>query len=735
MRTRLGARGRALATALAAVAVAAAPAAQAAEPPADYDAIAGLSEPQYDTQRDVHRVPMADGTELYVEVVRPKADGRFPVILEASPYHGTLADRDGTRILPEPRNAAGKSIGLTGYFAPRGYAVVMMDLRGTGRSQGCLDHLGSKDASDLARILEWAGTQAWSNGRVGMTGHSYVGSTPSVAAAQDPDATYLKTIVPSAGLASMYDHQFQGGVPYFLQWAGPQWAYAYLATTRHLPPVGKEPVQSSNTGDDFGNNTQYDGCQAPQSALVSGEDQLSGRYADWHAERDHRAGGTAYEGSVFLVHGVNDNAARVPAMQWFTDRGGRPQDKLWLGQWDHGSNCCPTRRAMHWTYALHAWFDRELAQRDVETGPNVELFLADGTFEEARTGARTEVLTADAWPGSTQALRLGTSGDGALVAAPSTRARVPGSRGRGRPPAHAGRAAEAGQAGSVSFAGDPRGHADPARVGAAEFTTGPLAEDLVLAGVPKLRLSASTTAPRVHLIATLYDELPDGHRRRITQFSINPELRAGEDRREPVVPGQRYDLEPTAMAMAHHARAGHELVLRVTTSDPDKVPSFAVDPHVTVFTGPGATALELPVVADAVLHSDPLNPGAEGPAQPTVSGQVTVPAPGGGVRSAATSAFFEFEVLPDHDNARMAVRVEPRELADMDTYLQRRRADGTWEAVPGGVGESFNLTSETMAVERPAPGTYRVEVHGFATPPANPVELRVRFYNGAGEAG
>ncbi len=69
-------------------------------------------------------------------MVRPRAEGRYPVILEASPYHGTLADRDGTRILPEPRDAGGRSRGLTGYFAPRGYAVVMMDLRGTGRAVG-----------------------------------------------------------------------------------------------------------------------------------------------------------------------------------------------------------------------------------------------------------------------------------------------------------------------------------------------------------------------------------------------------------------------------------------------------------------------------------------------------------------------------------------------------------------------------------------------------------------------
>ena len=70
-------------------------------------------------------------------------------------------------------------------------------------------------------------------------------------------------------------------------------------------------------------------------------------------------------------------------MQWFTNRAGRAGDKLWLGQWDHGIGCCPNRRGEQWTAALHAWFDRQLAGRDVETGPAVEVFMSDGTFEEA----------------------------------------------------------------------------------------------------------------------------------------------------------------------------------------------------------------------------------------------------------------------------------------------------------------------------------------------------------------
>src|SRR5687767_11550571 len=61
-----------------------------------------LTQPKYETERTVVKLPAFDGKLLYIEIVRPKADRRFPVILEASPYHGTLADRDGTRIFPDP---------------------------------------------------------------------------------------------------------------------------------------------------------------------------------------------------------------------------------------------------------------------------------------------------------------------------------------------------------------------------------------------------------------------------------------------------------------------------------------------------------------------------------------------------------------------------------------------------------------------------------------------------------
>ena len=278
---------------------------------------------------------------------KPKAEGHWPVILEASPYHGTIADRDGTRILPGPKNADGEPIGLTGYFAPRGYAVVMMDLRGTGRSQGCLDHLGDKDARDLEQVVEWAASQDWSNGRVGMTGHSYVGSTPSVAAAQNP--TGLKTIVPSAGLASMYHHQFQAGVPYMLQWTGVQWSYNYLTVAADLPPVGAEPVQGANTGDDFGNNPEETGCGAPHSALDRGRGpvlrplrRLAPR-ARLEPRRD--------EGRHPGLRRPRRQRQRRPrsARSSGSSSAGTRRTSCGSGQWDHGVGCCPNRRGIQWT--------------------------------------------------------------------------------------------------------------------------------------------------------------------------------------------------------------------------------------------------------------------------------------------------------------------------------------------------------------------------------------------------
>jgi len=553
----------------------------------DYTKTANLSQPTY---TDIERIEVPfitkDGTDLHIEVVKPKGATNLGVILESSPYHGTLYERTGTRILPLPLDKEGNPVGLTGYFPQRGYAVVMHDLRGTGKSGGCLNHLGAEDQSDLKEVIEWAASQPWSNGRVGMTGHSYVGSTPMIATKLNPKG--LVTIVPSAGLAKMYDHQFQGGVPFFLQLAGPIHGYQSLAVDSVLPPGLPTSLGGGATGDDFGNHPQKAVCGLQDNAATAGPSLYFGQETDFHRERDATKEATAWKGHVFLVHGVNDQAARISAMDWFTQRKDRAGDKLWIGQWDHGIGCCPNQRGIQWTEALHAWFDRQLLQRDVDTGPPVEAYLNDETTAPEAVGARKQIHTQAGWPGTTTDLTFGTGTSGGLVEN------------------------SAGEPGALGFSGSPEGFNDPTGAPAAQFETPAFKADTLLLGVPVLDLAASVTSERVDLIATLYAK-KDDQLRRLTQWALNPLLRDGLATISPIVPGERMELKPPAFPIAHNVRKGTSLVLRVTTADPDKVPWASVDPQVSVYVGPGATTLHLPVAApNAVADKVPLGAAANG---------------------------------------------------------------------------------------------------------------------------
>ncbi len=534
--------------------------------PVDYIAAKDqLSQPEYaELVTDVHRVMGFDGTDIYVEVTRPDpavyGELELPVVMEISPYHGTIATRIGDRIFPDPKGKNGQNLGMTGYFAPRGYAVAMVDLRGTGRSGGCLDHLGNNDARDIKAVVEWAADAAWSNGRVGLTGHSYVGSTPKVAAAMKPRG--LVTIAPSAGLASMYDHQFQMGVPYMLQWVGPMVAYEALALGRHLPPGTSTPILGGPNGDDWGNHVTDTGCGMTQSALLAGHGQVTGEYQAWHGERDWRDGAARADIPVFMIHGVNDNAARIPAAEWFFANRHNPQDKVWIGQWDHGSNFHPNGRMDQWMYALHAWFDRHLKGMDVDTGPSVEAFLNDGL-----------VTTAAAWPKPTDTLTLYPNAatmtlDTAAPEAVSSKSLV-GAAGRRK----------------------------------LEFRSSPFAADTTILGLPELDLYASVTGQAVHLVTTLWREDRFGRRTPMNTCAIQPQLRHGIAAPAPIVPGQQMWLQPQCFTMAHHVFAGDTLIWEVNTNGAHHVPTLAVDADIRVFTGKGKTAYTFPT-HDGALYAD-----------------------------------------------------------------------------------------------------------------------------------
>jgi len=120
-----------------------------------------LSQPAYKVRVEHNvRIPMGDGITLSADIYRPDADGRFPALIERTPYSNNAADE----------------IADSKWFAERGYVVVNEDVRGRYDSDGKF-YPYRNEANDGFDTDEWAAAQSWSNGKVGTLGGSYLGYT------------------------------------------------------------------------------------------------------------------------------------------------------------------------------------------------------------------------------------------------------------------------------------------------------------------------------------------------------------------------------------------------------------------------------------------------------------------------------------------------------------------------------------------------------------------------------
>jgi predicted acyl esterase len=131
-------------------------------------------------------IAMNDGIVLRADVFRPIKDGRYPVILSYGPYAKGLSFQEGYKgswlrmTKAHPDIEEGSTNKYQNWelvdpekWVPDGYVCVRVDSRGAGRSPGYLDVWSAREAEDLAACIEWAGTQPWSNGKVGINGISY----------------------------------------------------------------------------------------------------------------------------------------------------------------------------------------------------------------------------------------------------------------------------------------------------------------------------------------------------------------------------------------------------------------------------------------------------------------------------------------------------------------------------------------------------------------------------------
>ena len=170
-------------------------------------------------------ITLTDGTTIYVDVFRPDGAVDVPPLIAWGPY----GKHNGGAVYQQFKDESGNAGGgvepewLSDYttfegpdpkrWCANGYAVINVDPRATWWSEGdYATFWDEREAHDTVDVIAWAGTQPWSNGKVGMSGVSYLAVAQWWAASLQPP--YLAAINPCEGLTDVYrEFAFHGGIP------------------------------------------------------------------------------------------------------------------------------------------------------------------------------------------------------------------------------------------------------------------------------------------------------------------------------------------------------------------------------------------------------------------------------------------------------------------------------------------------------------------------------------------
>ncbi|MGH9167086.1 MAG: CocE/NonD family hydrolase [Acidimicrobiia bacterium] len=505
--------------------------------------------------RDVP-IPMDDGLVLRADVFRSSLEGTYPVILTMGPYGKGLAFQEGypdqwgrlTRDHPEVlegSTSAHQSWELPDpeRWVPEGYVCLRVDSRGAGRSPGRLCPLSPRETRDLYECIEWAASQPWSNGRVGLSGISYYAINAwQVASLQPP---HLAAMIPWEGAADFYrDMTHQGGILSTF-WAN--WYDMQVKTVQH--GVGDRGFRNPHSGEAVaGPETASDEELAERRCDFGGEIRSHPLDDDYHRQRSpdwSKVTVPFLSAGNWGGHGLHLRGN----VEAYVRAGSRQK---WLEL--HGLE--------HWThyYTDYGWriqkrfFDHFLKGVDngwpAQPPVGIQVRKADGGFEE-----RPE----SEWPlGRTRWTKLYLDAESRTLAP--------------EPAPSAGRATYRAMAGGTTF------------------STSPLAQETEITGpvAAKLFVSSSTADADLFLVLGLLDR--EG-REVVFQGAIDPHAPLGQgwlrashraldpelttecrpyhthDRVEPLVPGSVYELDVEIWPTSIVAPSGFRIALTVQGSD------------------------------------------------------------------------------------------------------------------------------------------------------------------------
>jgi putative CocE/NonD family hydrolase len=493
------------------------------------------------------RVRMRDGTELSADVYRPKAPGRFPVILNRTPYTKT----------------GGNLLSLAQYFVPHGYVVIAMDVRGRGDSDGKFEPYRN-DGQDGYDVIEWCAAQEWSTGKVGTLGGSYNGRIQWLTAIRQPP--HLTTMIVLASPSDPFVEWPTGQpLPADISW--------YHFTAGHV----------------LQNMAAVDWNKLYEHLPVITMDEAMGRPNPlWKAEVEHSKLDSWWED---LRYQNKFDRVRVPVLNisgWYDDeqvgtplnfmgvtKNGPPDvrrsQKLLVGPWPHAINSStklgtldfgPTA-VIDMNAAWLRWYDYWLKGIDngVKNEPPVRVFIMgenvwrdENEWPMARTQFTKYYLHSN---GHANTL----SGDGSLsTAVPATEPND---------------AYDYDPAKPVEFITDPSfaqiGGPDDYRTveqrsDVLVYTSEAIVQDTEVCGPIRVQLSASSSARDTDFMAKLIDVWPNGFAQRLNDGMVRARFREGMDNPSLIEPGRVYTYDLDLWNTCQLYRAGHRIRLEIASS-------------------------------------------------------------------------------------------------------------------------------------------------------------------------
>ncbi len=541
---------------------------------------------------------MRDGTLLRADIYRPAEPGRYPVLVQRTPYNKELLAL--TALTLDPLRAAAA-----------GYVLVIQDVRARWASDGDVFYFYRDEFDDGHDTIAWAAAQDWSNGEVGIYGLSYMGGTSWQAAATAPPA--LRALSPTTAPCDFWrDHLWRGGALHwglFVTWAlqaiGPAallrgkrgqpdlWpaflqlvedSDDYEARVRHLPLNTFPPAQP---GDGKFLPFFFDTLQHPTPDAWTESFLPANRHADvqvpaliiagWHdlllaADLEHFTRMKSGAGSELARA-----ATRIVIGPW-----AHAMFQSTVGDLDFGLRASGQLLDLRedLTGLQLRWFDRWLQQKPngIDAEAPVRIFvqgLNRWRDEQEWPLARTRYTPLY--------LRAGGHLSFAMPAAAET------------PDAYVYDPHD-----PCPTCGGPllmpatyrRGPVDQApilsRSDVLSYTSEPLTEDMELTGPVSLVLYAASSAPDTDWVIKLCDVHPDGRSYNVCDGVLRARYRESLTTPRLVEPGAvlRYDITLAATSLLLHA--GHRLQVLVTSSD---FPRYDRNPN-TGELGVSATVLK-----------------------------------------------------------------------------------------------------------------------------------------------